>query len=292
MIKHIKSFKFPKLENLDIGINNLQNLEFFESIEHFKELKQLNVSSNIFNREIPKNWNIKEIKLDSLEKIDFSNGIFSDKTINFMFSIFKFKNLVFINLMSNNIKELHFIEKLQNSPLEILILTNNEIDETQLKYLQNFPKLKEINLKNNLIKNINEVNNLANQLKNIEKIIVCGNQIDLYTNKLKMEIEKSKGLSDLYSIIEKSEANSGIKVTYTSVIAELDFFDERTIDWDIFKRVYSNYLDKYLSTILLYMRWDFIKSQVDIPFRFNRDMIINSPLGKLLMKGGNPTWIG
>ena len=183
MIKHIKTFKFPKLENLDIGINNLQNFEFFESIEHFKELKQLNVSSNIFNREIPENWNIKEIKLDSLEKIDFSNGIFSEKTINFMFSIFKFKNLMFINLMSNNIKELNFIEKLQNCPLETLILTNNEIDETQLKYLQSFHGLKEINLKNNLIKNINEVNNLANQLNNLEKMIVCGNQIDLYTNK-------------------------------------------------------------------------------------------------------------
>ena len=183
MIKYIYKFDFPKLENLDLGINNLKNYEFFKSLEHFHELKQLNITSNLFNKKLPENWKINEIKLLSLEKIDFSNGIFSEESINLIFPILKFKFLKNINLMSNNIRKLDFIRNLKNCPLEILNLNNNEIDEKQLIHLYDFSELKEIHLKNNLIQNIDEVNKLVNKLENLDKIIISGNKIDLYINK-------------------------------------------------------------------------------------------------------------
>ena len=183
MIKYIYKFNFPKLENLDLGINNLKNYEFFKSIEHFHVLKQLNIASNLFNKKIYNNWKINEIKLLSLEKIDFSNGIFSEESINIIFPIIKFEYLKNINLMSNNIRTLDFIQNLKNCPLEILNLNNNDIDEKQLIHLYDFPELKEIHLKNNLIQNIDEVNKLVNKLENLDKIIISGNKIDLYTNK-------------------------------------------------------------------------------------------------------------
>ena len=183
MIKYIYKFDFPKLENLDLGINNLKNYEFFKSLEHFHEFKQLNITSNLFNKKLPENWKINEIKLLSLEKIDFSNGIFSEESVNLIFPILKFKFLKNINLMSNNIRKLDFIRNLKNCPLEILNLNNNEIDEKQLIHLYDFSELKEIHLKNNLIQNIDEVNKLVNKLENLDKIIISGNKIDLYINK-------------------------------------------------------------------------------------------------------------
>ena len=186
MIKSFYNFNFPKLEYLDVGINNFQSYDFFKSTEHPNELKQLNIYSNLFKKETLNNLNVKEINLQSLKEVDFSNGVFSEETINFMFSIFKFKNLKKIDLTSNDLRTLNFIQSIYNCPLENLILTNNKIDESQLMGLKNFKNIKEINLANNLIKRIDELENLVNELEKIEsfdKIIIYGNKIDLFYNK-------------------------------------------------------------------------------------------------------------
>jgi Leucine-rich repeat (LRR) protein len=65
--------------------------------------------------------------------------------------------------------------------LEKLNLANNEIKDSDLKFLEDFDYLKEVNLKNNSIKSIDE----ANKLKNIEKINLYGNNINLYPNEEK-----------------------------------------------------------------------------------------------------------
>ena len=49
--------------------------------------------------------------------------------------------------------------------------------------MYDFSELKEIHLKNNLIKNIDEVNELVKKIENLERIIITGNNIDLYNNK-------------------------------------------------------------------------------------------------------------
>ena len=187
MIEYIYKFDFPELTSLDIGLNNFHNYEFFKSIEHFEKLKELKVKSNPFNKVISQEKNIREIKLYSLEEVDFSNGIFSDEIIYPMFKLFKFQNLKSIDLTCNGLKKLSFLENIKNCPLEILILAGNEIDESQLIILRNFPNLKEINLKNNEIKSKNELNDLVNILKNLEKIIVYRNKINLYLNEEKEE---------------------------------------------------------------------------------------------------------
>ena len=189
MIKFIYNFNFPKLESLDLGFNNLKSYELFKSIEHFTQLKKLNLTSNHFNTEIPKDFMMNDLDFPNIEKIDFSNGIFCDKTINIIFPKFKFKKLKSIDLMSNNLHSLDFILNLKNCPLETLILTNNDIDENQLKYLNDFDNLKEINLRNNAIKSIKEVDNIVNILtkKSLEKIIIYGNPIDIYQNQKSQE---------------------------------------------------------------------------------------------------------
>lgn len=181
MIKYIYNFRFPKLENLDFGINNFHNYELFKSLEHFENLKKLNIQSNFFIKEIKKEFNIASIKFNLMEEIDFSNGVFSEKTINYMFKILKFKNLKIIDVSSNNLETLAFIQNINHCPLEKLNLANNEIKDSDLKFLEDFDYLKEVNLKNNSIKSIDE----ANKLKNIEKINLYGNNINLYPNEEK-----------------------------------------------------------------------------------------------------------
>ena len=182
MIKYIYDFNFPKLENLNFGFNNLKSFEIFKSIEHFKELKTLNLTSNHFVIKIPENFHINELEFFSLEVIDFSNGIFCDETIKFIFPKLKLQKLKSIDLTSNNLHKLDFILNIKECPLETLILTNNEIDESQLKLLNNFDNLREIYLKNNAIKNKKEVEDLVTNLKNLEKIIIYGNPLNLYEN--------------------------------------------------------------------------------------------------------------
>ena len=181
MIKYIYNFRFPKLENLDFGINNFHNYELFKSLEHFENLKKLNIQSNFFIKEIKKEFNIASIKFNLIEEVDFSNGVFSEKTINYMFKILKFKNLKIIDVSSNNLETLAFIQNINHCPLEKLNLANNEIKDSDLKFLEDFDYLKEVNLKNNSIKSIDE----ANKLKNIEKINLYGNNINLYPNEEK-----------------------------------------------------------------------------------------------------------
>ena len=183
MIKYIYDFNFPKLENLNFGFNNFKSYEFFNSIVHFNELKILNITSNHFETKIPEYLKINDLEFPALEEIDFSNGIFSDETIGIIFPKFKFKNLRYLDLTSNNIHNLDFIQNIKECPLEKLILTNNEIDELQLKILNNFKTLREIQLKNNAIKNKKEVEDLVENLKNLEKIILYGNPMNLYDNK-------------------------------------------------------------------------------------------------------------
>ena len=182
MIKYIYDFNFPKLENLNFGFNNLKSFEIFKSIEHFKELKTLNLTSNHFVIKIPENFHINELEFFSLEVIDFSNGIFCDETIKFIFPKLKLQKLKSIDLTSNNLHKLDFILNIKECPLETLILTNNEIDESQLKLLNNFDNLREIYLKNNAIKNRKEVEDLVTNLKKLEKIIIYGNPLNLYEN--------------------------------------------------------------------------------------------------------------
>ena len=103
MIKYIYDFNFPKLENLNLGFDNLKSFEIFKSIEHFKELKTLNITSNHFEIKLPENFYINELKFISLEIIDFSNGIFTDGTIKFIFPKLKLQKLKSMDLTRNNL---------------------------------------------------------------------------------------------------------------------------------------------------------------------------------------------
>ena len=182
MIKFIKYFEFKLLNYLNFYNNYFSDYEFFEAINHFKELTFLSVSSNRFNYDIS-TLNIKEIKynLSKLEKICFNNGVFSDES-SILLTRFDFSNAKTIFLASNNLTSIDFIENedFKAPNLERLCLDNNNIsDIKKLRYLkEKSPKLKIIELKNNNIEKIEEVEELISNWE-IKEINITGNKISL-----------------------------------------------------------------------------------------------------------------
>ena len=118
------------LERLNLGLNHFTNYKLLLIIaQRFLQLKELNLHSNRLYEdiEILKNNNIS---YNSLEYLNLSNGVFSNDTIEFISSLI-FKNLVFLDLSSNNLNSLSFVKKVnfgkEKNTIKKLMLQNNEI---------------------------------------------------------------------------------------------------------------------------------------------------------------------
>lgn len=113
--------------------------------------------------------------------------------------------------------------------------------------------------------------------------------IDSIVDKLNNRLLSATNLSDLYDILNNYD-NKKLAYCYISVIKELSFISETVIDWGRFQKVYKKHLDIYTLAILMYMRWNFIRTRVEIPRDFYVPLDINTPIGTLTVKGGEPVW--
>ena len=140
MIDCIKELHLPKLKNFILENNNFRNFEFFHAVEHFKNLEDLDISSNPFEENIDKIYS-KNIyyTLNSIKIINFSNGVFNDETIKLLFQ-FKLDNVEKIILKGNYLNILTFIKI-------ILFIDTSEL---------NWPNIYFLDLKKNNIINIDE----------------------------------------------------------------------------------------------------------------------------------------
>jgi len=156
----------------------------------------------------------KEIlELNSIKELTLSNGIFSSENIDTIFSYLKFENLIKLDLSSNNLNSLSFIENINygNEPniLEELILNCNDIslkDKDKQIFKNKFKKLKKLELKENCLTNdIKELNILPfiiyafdNNINNDKPFIFDENNqknFDANYNKIDQEIKSKFGLS-------------------------------------------------------------------------------------------------
>ena len=197
MIDVITELYFNDLESLDLSYNYFTQFNLFKSIEHFTNLKIFKIGSNEFTEDIDdlmKDKNL-EYKLQSIEEINLSLGVFSEKSIKLL-SKFKFEKLRILDLNSNNLTSLSFIDylnfakendksdnkdyniikEMDENPLKTLILTNNEIsDISKLSKLKN---IEEIKIDNNSIIINQSVNNIVEKMKLLKQILLFGNQLD------------------------------------------------------------------------------------------------------------------
>ena len=165
-----------KLNCYDLAILNLSNNFFTDYLlitvgETFLLLKELNLDTNRLyeNIDILKN---KLIVYDSLEKLILSNGVFSNQTINLL-RCFKFTNLKYLDLSSNDLNSLSFIKFInfgnEENKIEKLILFYNDIsiNSEDIDYLLK----KYLNLK--LILEEDEYSIVSKRWKNLPFKILC-----------------------------------------------------------------------------------------------------------------------
>ena len=176
-IKIIKNLNLPVLIYLNLSINNFTDYDIFEAVEHFKILEILNISSNPFEFR-GKDKNNAEYNFQSLLKLYLSNGVVSEETIIDILKKLKLKNLITINLSSNHLRTMNFIELIKSCPLENLFLDYNEIEDSQFKLnqLHLIKSLKRISIQYNLIKDH----------KNIQKAFEYDITLEILGNNFKL----------------------------------------------------------------------------------------------------------
>ena len=124
----LKKLNCSNLEILNLESNFFTSYSLFTSIEKFTKLKEVNFSSNRLYEDcnILKN---KIISYSSIVKLNLSNGVFSEDTINLLFHL-KFLNLEYLDLSSNNLSSLSFLLKInfgkEENKIKKLIALNND----------------------------------------------------------------------------------------------------------------------------------------------------------------------
>lgn len=168
--------------------------------------------------EIMKTIEASEEIIDSITKLNFSN-----KNIEKIKGLEKFKNLADLNLHNNKIEDISALKNLDK--LEILDLSNNILKDDQIKVIGNIKSLKELNLKNNKkitnVVDMSKLNNLTildlqdnkiqslngmQSLENIEKLRLSNNNIESI-NELKQYVNikeltlANNSISDMTAVL-------------------------------------------------------------------------------------------
>ena len=156
--------KFPKLKDLNLKKNALTNYKFFESIQTLNNLIKLNVSTNAFTQRKNNNKYI----FTNIEEMILSNGVFNSESIDNI-QYFEIKNLKKIDLSSNNLKSLSFLNNVQWPELTTIFLNKNSLKT--IKELDEFHNLLLIEVKDNPIEKIEEIEEIAKNILDIKIIL-------------------------------------------------------------------------------------------------------------------------
>ena len=151
IIENLKSFKFKNLKYLNLDMNYITDYAFFFALsenKNFGNLEKLYLKYNVFSRLFKKN--IKTIKnkefedyfakahldFNSIQIFGLSNGVFNQKSIEYIFPCFELNNIRIINLKYNNLINFDFLFICQwFLQLEIDINDNKKpkVEQIQLK---------------------------------------------------------------------------------------------------------------------------------------------------------------
>ena len=151
IIENLKSFKFKNLKYLNLDMNYITDYAFFFALsenKNFGNLEKLYLKYNVFSRLF--NKNIKTIKnkefedyfakahldFNSIQIFGLSNGVFNQKSIEYIFPCFELNNIRIINLKYNNLINFDFLFICQwFLQLEIDINDNKKpkVEQIQLK---------------------------------------------------------------------------------------------------------------------------------------------------------------
>ena len=214
------------------------------------------VNSTTLNLKGTKITNINELsskisKFKHLQSIDFGDNIINDETK-------KKINELYPNIKLNAIIEYELYGNTYHNDIEYLDLSNIEIDNNLTKYLENFPKLKEVDFKNKEI-------DLSNQIELFEKypdinfkwkINLNGTYIDQDTNTINLKNKKLE-INDLRKSLKLLTNLEYIDLSDTNLTNEE--LEKLRIDFPKVKIVWRIYFGEWS------MKTDDIAFSVKIP---------------------------
>ena len=193
IIDNIKKFDkvFPVLGALSLYHNYITDYDIFNEINSkIKGLRLLYIGSNNFDENTIDKIN-KNLYFKNLTLAGFTNGVFSDKTIDTFFTYVIIEKLKKLYLDGNNLSSLSFIKKIKFlENVEILWLSNNNLNEYESISKYNFIKLDDFNISNNRINNIKNLEHFISIQKNLTKMYLSGNEFDIFDNENKEILEK------------------------------------------------------------------------------------------------------
>lgn len=178
-VKDFDKLKFGDIRYINLFDNQIKSPSIFEKVINYKSLKTFFVGKNKFDeKEINKNMN-KEYHLEQLKKIGIT-GNFTDKTIDFVKNLKFSSKLKIMYISRNNLSSLKFLKDVNCSNLEEFWSINNNIkDYNDILLLRHKNNIKNINLKGNKIKKIDDLLNFIEKFPNLEELTLLDNPINI-----------------------------------------------------------------------------------------------------------------
>ena len=192
---------FKNLEKLDLYINEIKSIKIFFKLEKFKKLKELHIGENKFDlNEI--NKNNKKFTLSELKLLGIT-GSLSDDTSKF-FPYLVCENLELLYISRNNLSSLKFMKDCESKKLKKFWAINNKLSgniKNILEYLPSKETLEIINLEGNKINNLDGFDQVIKKFPKLKEINLKNNNIDLNKyKKLIKRIEENRYRSIVISI--------------------------------------------------------------------------------------------
>lgn len=189
-IKYFFEFDFPKLKDLNLFQNKLTNPELFKfknDINKLPKLKIFFVGNNKFR--FNKNNLNDNYNFYSVLEIGISKNCFNQESIKYI-QCFTFSNLEIIYLSNNNLENFDFIKNLELPVIKEFWLNNNNF--SLFEPLEKYKTLEKIEMKNNNIKDIYNIVEFINNFKNLKRFDLEGNKFDTdnILNKMSLDIIK------------------------------------------------------------------------------------------------------
>ena len=214
------------------GYNNKYNTGLFLNypIKHFLELYYNELSLKQFNKKY--NSNIKNTKITELELNYLGNEVLRD------ICKINFKELIKLNLISNNFSDIKGLKEIKSEKLQILNLINNNIKDINILDKVNFKNLKRLDLNYNNISDIRVLENVI--FENLEIL-------DLGMNEIRdINILASVNFKELKELYLNLNKISDISVFGKTVFAKLEILDlsnNNISDIDILEKIQSEKLE-------------------------------------------------
>ena len=187
---------FKNLETLNIFFNEIRSIKIFSKIAEFKKLKVLYIGKNKFDIDEMKKYNKNKIYFPELKILGITGSLSEDKIKFFPYLVCK--NLEVLYISKNNLGSLKFMKECEFKNLKRFWSVDNKLKgniKDVLEYLPSKETLEIINLEENNINNLDGFDEIIDKFPKLKEINLKNNNINLnkYEELIRNIEEKTKG---------------------------------------------------------------------------------------------------